>query len=99
MEYQSFISDLEVRLEGLFLTRVKDNKINSLITRTALNKLEIKQCTLDPVNFLEGEDNYDAILPSIELDRSFRIICVDLKVYDSRHAHLLCWICSKRMWT
>jgi hypothetical protein len=67
------ISRLNVRLEGLYITRAEEKfpKGKPLIARAALNSLEIISCTLDPGGFKKLDGSRSPILHSIELDAHY----------------------------
>jgi hypothetical protein len=75
------LSELNVRLEGLYLTRgakfppdLAGGHDDPLIARIALNKLEIIGCTLDPAGYLSIHDDRQPILTSIKLDESYEFL-------------------------
>jgi hypothetical protein len=72
------LSELNVRLEGLYLTRsekfppnVPGGHDDPLIARAALNALEIIGCTLDPANYLSVHEDRQPTLVSMKLDEAF----------------------------
>jgi len=72
------LSSLDVRLEGLYLTRGATFPTDSggghnvpLIARAALNQLEIIGCTLDPGNYKSIHDDLQPTLVSMTLDQSY----------------------------
>ncbi|MHA2365569.1 MAG: hypothetical protein ACXAC7_16550, partial [Candidatus Hodarchaeales archaeon] len=71
--YKEFLEKIIVRLEGLFITRSKKLLNNQpLISRAALNRLEIFFCTLDPGGFERKNGSRQKIFaPSLQLDKSY----------------------------
>ncbi len=77
-EFNGVMSELTVRLEGLYLTRgatfppSPGSHDEPLITRAALNSLELINCTLDPGGYLmiDGE-NRAPVYTSLLLDDSY----------------------------
>jgi hypothetical protein len=72
------LSELNVRLEGLYLTRsatfppnIAGGHNDPLIARAALNTLEIVGCTLDPANYLSVHEDRQPTLISMKLDQAF----------------------------
>lgn len=80
-QFDEIMSSLTVRLEGLYLTRsdswTGDEK--PLITGTALHRLEIVNCTLDPGGFQNFDGNREIIHPSMKLDDSYGLDTEDEK--------------------
>ncbi len=76
-EFDAVMSQLTVRLEGLYLTRGEKfppdpgNHNDPLITRAALNSLELINCTLDPASYksIHGDRQLTSI--SMKLDESY----------------------------
>jgi hypothetical protein len=75
------LSELNVRLEGLYLTRSATFPPNNpaghddpLIARAALNTLEIIGCTLDPANYVSVHGDRQPTRTSMELDQSFEFL-------------------------
>jgi hypothetical protein len=66
------LSNLVVRLEGLYITRDEGFTGNELIVRVALNRLEIINCTLDPgYVHPEGQQHDKAAKTSIKLENTY----------------------------
>jgi hypothetical protein len=69
-KYPANASGLNVRLEGLYLTRGSGFPAGApLIARAALNRLEIVNCTLDPGGFRKLDGNRADIQTSMELKK------------------------------
>lgn len=77
-EFDAVMSELTVRLEGLYLTRGETfppspgNHDDPLIARAALNSLELISCTLDLAGYqtIEGTGR-SPVLTSLKLDESY----------------------------
>jgi hypothetical protein len=70
------MSELTVRLEGLFLERGENFENfppgeDALIARAALNSVELIECTLDPGGFRQVDGNRAAIQASIRLHEPY----------------------------
>lgn len=81
----SIASKLNVRLEGIFLTRGRafTPPEQPLITRAAINKLEIISCTLDPAGYRNIHGDRAPILPSMMLEDSYGFRpAVELSAFD-----------------
>ncbi|MFX0095369.1 MAG: hypothetical protein ACFFBD_26780, partial [Candidatus Hodarchaeota archaeon] len=73
--------DLNVYLEGLYLARGSSLAVNEpLIARTALNKLQIIHCTLDPGGYKRIDGSRAEIFPSMELDRFYGYVSVSIEL-------------------
>ncbi len=77
-QFNAVMSELTVRLEGLYLTRGATfppdpgDHDDPLIARAALNSLELINCTLDPAGYQTVEGTTRApILTSLELDETY----------------------------
>ncbi len=79
----AFMNELFVRLEGLYIARsddfastlpVADRRFLPLIARSALNKLEILSCTLDPGGFERFNGTRAPLLPGIGLKNDFGFV-------------------------
>jgi hypothetical protein len=82
-EFNAVMSELTVRLEGLYLTRGESfppnpNHDDPLVTRAAINSLEIVNCTLDPGGYQAIDPAVRApILDSVRLDDSYGFVDAD----------------------
>ena len=70
--FDEIMSNLTVRLEGLYITRSEDwTGDDPLIAGAALHSLEIINCTLDPGGFRNFDGSREIIHPSMNLDDSY----------------------------
>lgn len=77
-QFDAVMSDLTVRLEGLYLTRgsnwnstFSEPEKEPLIARAALHSLEIIDCTLDPGGYRKLDGTRARIYPSIKLKEPY----------------------------
>ncbi len=75
-QFDAVMDRLDVRLEGLYLTRSATFPAGEpLITRAALNRLEIMGCTLDPGGFAQPDGKPAAIqTPAIKLRNKYGFV-------------------------
>lgn len=67
-DFDAVMENVSVRLEGLFVARGQTFAANApLISRAALNRLEILNCTLDPGGFEKFDGTRAPLLTSLEL--------------------------------
>lgn len=72
-EFDEVMNHLNVRLEGLYLTRSHTYESDrAMITRVALNRLELINCTLDPGGFVQLDGTVAKIEnPAIKLENFY----------------------------
>jgi hypothetical protein len=68
----AFVAALFVRLEGIYIARRSNFAAGlPLISRAAMNKLEVINCTLDPGGFRHLNGNRAPLLPGIQLNEPY----------------------------
>lgn len=74
-QLDGIMSNLTVRLEGLYITRGESfSGGEPLIARAALNSLELFDCTLDPGGYMKLDGTRASIHPSVKLQNGYGFI-------------------------
>lgn len=70
--FDAVMENITVRLEGIYLARAANFPANQpLISRAAINKIELINCTLDPGGFKKFNGTRAPVLPSLGLEEPY----------------------------